>query len=234
MRPMGVFVDINAYRKHAAKIKERLCSDPEIGRFIDETLEPPDPYGPEKNARLVILGQDPTVKREESRARVQVVLNLNRGGALRSYLVEVSKLLNLDLSQDVAAINVANNFFTAPPTTLPDPVLSIAVDHWAPLVKRQLASHPNACFISLGEPILKVVSNNGASCRVRDYWGYEDSRTPGNPALFKALPETMNKLDKIIYPFPHQPSRGRKFYAQTLQAYSRFVLQNSGMLNWLS
>lgn len=220
---------LSEYRTRAGAIIRELSSHPELCEFIDGTLPAPEPFGPTRDARLVILGQDPTVKRPESRARVRVVLNLDRGGALRTYLREVCDIFALDLDSEVAAFNVANNFFTAPPTQLPDGVLLTAVDRWMPVVRDQLGCHPHACVMSLGEPVLELLAREDASRRVREYWGYINAKVAGDPARFRALPGSKSRFARDIYPFPHQPSRGRRFYKLTLPEYARFVAQRSGL-----
>ena len=211
------------YDQIASATLERLESDASVGEFVDATLKPPQPFGLEAGARLVIIGQDPTVKRAASRGRIRVVLNLDQKGALRSYLNDICGLLGLDLDREVAAINAANNFFIQPPTQLPNRVLRVACQVWAPVVRRQLNAHPEACVLSLGQPVVEALAQAGASGRVRDYWGFVNSSRAGDPGCFGALLAVRNLLATDIYPFPHQPSRHKPFYARTFPSYARFV-----------
>ena len=63
-----------------------LVGDPVVGRYVDGPRPLPRPFQGTGEVRLVILGQDPTVERGESRDRVTTVLNLDRGGSLRTLL----------------------------------------------------------------------------------------------------------------------------------------------------
>jgi uracil-DNA glycosylase len=221
-------MDTQQYRLRAETVRDRLRQHPRLALYVDAALEPPIPFGPPSGARLVILGQDPTVKREASRRGVRVVLNLDRPGSLRTYLAEVCSRLDVDIDREVYALNLSNNFFTAPPASLEPWVLKEAAEVWAPLVQEQLADHPAALVIVLGEPLLAVIAMAGTPSRLRTYWGYAKSDVPGVPASFAALAEDQNLLRRPVYPFPHAPSRGRYFYRSTLPAYTRFAAAHLG------
>lgn len=218
-------MDLSEYHRRASVIIEILKKDIDIGAHI-EKLKPPDPYGPERNAKLVILGQDPTVKNPESRRRINVVLNLDKSGALKSYLKMISGQIGVNLENDVAAFNIANNFFKDPPASLPRIVLATAVKYWKNIVCDQLNCHPDAVVISLGQPLLQAISCNSANPFVRYYWGFSNSNEPGYTDQFRILPSSDNIYSRNIYPFPHQPSSAKKFYKQTLANYTEFVKSN--------
>jgi len=218
-------MDISNYQIQASKILKELSLNGEINQYIDDTLTPPEPYGPDYNAKLIFLGQDPTVKNAKSRSNIRVVLNLDKGGALRIYLKSICSILSLDIDKEVAAINAANNFFIKPPSRLPSKVLATAIRTWLPLLKSQLEKHPNAIIISLGEPILEHISSSKASHFVREYWGHFPKSFHGNDRCFKHIPANQNLFGRTIFPFPHQPSINKVFYKNTLVAYSKYVLQ---------
>lgn len=51
------------------------------------------------NIKLIFIGQDPTVRREESREEINVTLNLDKGNSLRTYLEKVCETLGMDLEK---------------------------------------------------------------------------------------------------------------------------------------
>lgn len=56
---------------------------------------------------------------------------------------------------------------------------------------------------------------------VTDFWIYHKKhKTSGN---FKRCEAKDNKLERVFYPFPHQPSIRKKFYAETMDDYIKFV-----------
>ena len=56
---------------------------------------------------------------------------------------------------------------------------------------------------------------------VTDFWIYhEKHKTSGN---FKRCEAKDNKLERVFYSFPHQPSIRKEFYANTLDDYIKFV-----------
>lgn len=211
--------------EHQAKgMLRMIASDPELARFIDFPLEMPAVFCGSDEIRLVILGQDPTVKNPRSRARIKTVLNLDQQGSLRTYLSQVCEGLGLDLDRHIYATNYLKNFFVEPPTQIDeiDP-LEIFGLLWLPLLQDELASFPGVPVIILGEPVLTALAYEGASPHVRDYWGYTPGWQSGETGPFGFLGPDENRLDRIVFPFPHQPSIRKRFYSERLEDYTAFV-----------
>ena len=56
---------------------------------IDFSLDPVAPMVGEGEIKLVILGQDPTVRNVRQRGKITCTLNLDKGGALRTYMERI-------------------------------------------------------------------------------------------------------------------------------------------------
>ncbi len=90
-------------------------------KYIDTSFPPPSDWlpDPQESIKLIILGQDPTVKKSSARANINTVLNLDKErGQLFKYLNSVCIELDLDIYKNVYATNYFNKFFIAPPTTI--------------------------------------------------------------------------------------------------------------------
>ena len=105
-------------QNRSSAILKRIKSDDDLGQYVDASLPIPQPFGLKADIRLIILGQDPTVKRQDSRKNVKSVLNLDCSGSLRTYLGWVCGYLGLDLDQHVYATNLVKNFFTQDSTAV--------------------------------------------------------------------------------------------------------------------
>ena len=83
--------DIN--EKVEIKFKQ-LCQDPIFSKYIDPKYPIPKPYVGKDQIKLIVLGQDPTVKNEFSRKLITTSLNLNkRGQFLYTFQVCVTSLV---------------------------------------------------------------------------------------------------------------------------------------------
>jgi hypothetical protein len=123
--------------------------------------------------RLVIIGQDPTVQREKSRAAIATTLNLDRRGSLRTFLEALCADLNLALDLNVYATNAAKGFFKRPPTSIQEVnVLLESAPIWVPILQMELDRFPDAAILSLGEPVLTVLARDRALA-MKDFWGYQ-------------------------------------------------------------
>jgi hypothetical protein len=201
-----------------------IASDPELSRFIDITLDIPSVFRGSGEIRLIVLGQDPTVKNPRSRARIKTVLNLDRQGGLCRYLEQICERLGLDLGLDVYATNYLKNFFVKPPTQIEEiNVFEVFGPIWLPLLRDELASFPGIPVITLGEPILSTLVREGANPYVRDYWGYAPAWKSGEARPFSFLMPEGNQLDRKMFPFPHQPSIRKRFYSERFEDYAAFV-----------
>lgn len=184
----------------------------------------PSPFHGRGKIRLVVLGQDPTVKNPESRDLIKTVLNLNKKGNLRKYLSRICDCLGFGLEESVYATNVIKNFFTSPPTTITDcNVLVEASRYWLGLLKDEINQFPDAVILSLGEPVLSILVRSGNSRCVRDYWGYTSRWKLGECGDFRAIEISKCELNRKIFPFPHQPSIAKRFYKQRFENYLAFM-----------
>lgn len=177
-----------------------------------------------KDVKLIIIGQDPTIKNVERRKGITTTLNLDKSGALRRYVEEICSGLNISLS-NVYATNVFKYFYTIPPAQ----TFEVLEKHLSPnlvLLEKELSNYPNCSIITLGEPVLQLLVNKNV--KVRDYWGY-NAKTHKSTQSFKCVLPEENKLNRIIFPFCHQPSIRMDFYKDNLNQYVRFVKEKSEM-----
>jgi len=210
--------------QRAKEVLIGLASNPHLSRFVDSTLDIPRVYRGSGEIRLIVLGQDPTVKNVRSRATIKTVLNLDRRGSLRNYLAQICSDLGLDLGQNVYATNYLKNFFIKPPTQIKEiNVFQEFSRIWLPLLLDELAMFPHEPIITLGEPLLSALVHKGASPRVRDYWGYTPRWKSGETGPFRCVEPNENHLGRFIFPYPHQPSIRKRFYRERLRDYTAFV-----------
>lgn len=177
---------------------------------IDFKRNPIPPYKGDGQIRLIIIGQDPTVKKEKSRDNIRVTLNLDKDGGLKRYIVQICDALGLKL-ENVYATNVFKYFYTTPPAKTPD-VLSKHLTPNKKLLEEELSQFPGIPIIILGEPILKLLTNE--KNKVRLYWGYKNGGSFSPVIIFN---------DHICFTFPHQPSLRKVFYKSNLDKYLMFV-----------
>ncbi len=218
-----------AIKRETAKVYQELLANPHLRQFVDSSLEIPKTF-PEifstEEIRIIILGQDPTVKNQKSRAKITTVLNLDRAGSLHKYLDGICKGLEIDLDKNVYATNCLKNFFIKPPTQIKeDDVVEKFARIWLPLLREELAQFDNVPIITLGQPVLSIIIRENASKYVRDYWGYNDDWKTGKTLPFRYIKSDDNVLNRVIFPFPHQPSINKKFYCARLKDYVAFVKQ---------
>lgn len=148
----------------------------EISSYIDASLAPPEPFRGEGKIRLIILGQDPTVRDPEHRKKLKTVLLLDQPGRLRRYVQNVCKGLNIDLGENVYATNLLKNFFTVRPDIMrkKDPqFFGKAAGYWIPLLKEEIEEFENVPVLTLGEPVLNSLTNSPDRALIRYYWGFE-------------------------------------------------------------
>jgi hypothetical protein len=58
---------------------------------------------------------------------------------------------------------------------------------------------------------------------MRDYWGYVPGWKSGERGEKRCLAADENRLQRVVFPFPHQPSAGKCFYRERLEEYLAFV-----------
>ena len=222
----------NDIEKESELIFQQICQDERLGKFVDCSLKIkiPEVFIGKGQIKLIFLGQDPTVKSKKSRHQIKQVLNLDKNGRLKEYLNDICKKLDLDLEQNIYATNYYKNFFIDPPTTIREvDIFQEFQKYWLPLLRKEINQFPDVPIISLGEPLLNSVVRNGFPMKVRYYWGYTQKWRDGvcRPSNYINFDE--NNLNRIIFPFPHQPSKDRiPFYQHKFEEYVSFVRNHIG------
>lgn len=188
---------------------------------IDMDLDPVPPFKISDDIKLIIMGQDPTVKNPLSRKHIKKTLNLDKpGGSLRNYIEKgICGGLGIDLN-NVYATNIFKYFYETPPARTPD-VMYKHLNMNLILLWNEVSSYPDVPVITPGEPVLQILSNNIYG-KVRKYWDFQKGISGHN--FMKC---TENDLDRLFYPFPHQPSYRRKFYSDTMDYYWDYVKRDS-------
>ena len=211
-------------------ILKSLASHERLGRFVDSRFSVPHTYRGTGSIQLFVLGQDPTVKNEESRVSITQVLNLNKHGSLYNYLSRICTGLGLDLDKSIYATNYLKNFFIVPPTQIKEiSIFKEFAPYWLPLLREELAEFTHAPIITLGQPLLSAIVRGGASPLVREYWGYTDNWKSGKTGAFRYLEPGKNILGRTVFPFPHQPTIGKRFYADQFRGYVAFMKQETSI-----
>ena len=201
-----------------------MLNDPVLARYLEPSLSPPAPFFGSGPVKLVILGQDPTVKSRKGRLEVQTVLNLDRPGSLRRYLKQLCEGLGLDINENVFATNYINVFFQDPPASIKElDLLGLAAEYWRPVLDGQLEPFREVPVLALGQPLLRQLVLPGASRAVRDYWGYQPGWKHRTQGAFTHLDPTVNRLKRPVFPFPHQPSSTKEFYASRRASYLAYM-----------
>jgi uracil-DNA glycosylase len=198
------------------KLRDKLKSEMDSAdNPIDMILDPVPPFKGSGEIKLIIIGQDPTIKNKDQRCKIRETLNLDKNGSLRTYISGICSSLSVGL-ENVYATNVFKYFYTNPPANSMD-VLYDHLNMNLKLLRNELKSYPDLPVISLGEPVLQLLSNIPGD-KVRKYWDYTKGISGHS---FKRCMD--NDLDRPFYPLPHQPSSGRKFYAENIEQYLNFV-----------
>lgn len=211
----------------AENVRRQLLQDEQCARYIDPLVTHiPRPYLGGDSIRIVIIGQDPTVQQVARRQQISTVLMLNEPKRiLYRYVRDLCARLGVGMDQ-VYATNACKCFFTDPPTTIKKrdkvDVLKLTAEVWLPVLRSEMAAFPDAVVISLGEPVLPVLVKAGASPLMRHYWGYrKDWQQRGFLSFFAVTPD-ISAVDRLIYPYIHQPSlrgRAKAFYSARMVDY---------------
>jgi len=206
------------------QILEQLKQDKQLGRYVVKSLQIPQPYRGERDIRLIVLGQDPTVKDAEKRQDITTVLNLDKNGSVRAYLAGVCNSLGISVSENVYATNIYKNFFVRPPTQIEEvDIFQEFAGAWLPLLIDELAEFGRVPVVTLGEPILAPLVKNDVPAQVRHYWGYVPDWKTRRLNPFQYIRPEDNKLGRVVFPFPHQPSLRKEFYKAKMKDYVAFV-----------
>jgi uracil-DNA glycosylase len=221
--PRDFLSDIKACS--ALTVRE-LKTDTGVGRFVDGSLEVPQPFLGQGDVRLIILGQDPTVDNPKSRKGISTVLTLDRPGNLRTFVEKVCAGLGLSLD-NVYATNVFKCFFTQRPTTVRDPdLLRLSFPYWLPILQRELAAFRGAAVVTFGEPLLKVLVQSECVQKVRGYLGYHPQWQQRKRNPFGWVQRDQSTIGRSFFPLPHQPSMRQRFYSERFDEYLAFVRQH--------
>ncbi len=185
---------------------------------IDLSLPVILPFIGKDKTKLIILGQDPTVKNEKSRGKITCTLNLDKNNSLKTYVNRICAGLGITID-NVYATNVFKYFYTAPPAN----TMEVLMKHLKPnldLLQRELDEFGNIPIITLGEPVLQLITNEYE--KVREFWDY-NRKTKTTDSRFTYSEAKDNKLNRDFFPFPHQPSVRKEFYKNTLTDYLQFL-----------
>ncbi|MFC1998781.1 hypothetical protein ACFLVR_03955 [Chloroflexota bacterium] len=213
----------------SSAILNKLLADQKLSNYTDRTnTNIPRVFTKAKNAsdvRLIVIGQDPTIKNEKRRQFITTVLNLDKPKwSLYKYISRICCELGLELEQHVYATNFAKNFFIEPPAQIKEcDVLEKVLPYWLPLLQEELSYFPNAKIITLGEPLLKVLSKDKKKAFVNRYWDYNKKWMEEPPIHFSFVDNIDSIINRMFFPFPHQPSIKKDFYNNNFNAYSLFV-----------
>lgn len=218
-------VKVEIARK-AAEVLQKIGADSRLSHYVS-TDKIPSVFMQNddvRDVRLIVIGQDPTVKKETSRTTIETVLNLDKPrGSLYKYVSLICDGLGLDLCQHVYATNYAKNFFIRPPTQIGEcNVLAEFGQYWLPLLQAELSLFPSRPILTLGEPLLKALLADPKKALVRWYWGYTQNWGM-TKAVFSFVRPEENKLDRRLFPFPHQPSLRKRFYGAKLESYLGYM-----------
>jgi len=195
------------------KVKSDFIINP-----IDLSLPVIPPFKGRDKVKLIIIGQDPTIKNEASRKKITCTLNLDKNNALRTYVNNICEVFGITI-ENVYATNVFKYFYSVPPAN----TMEVLINHLKPnlyLLQQELEAFIDVPIITLGEPVLQLLTKNNN--KVRLYWDYniKAKKTNGNFTLCHAKD---NLLNRDFYPMPHQPSIRKEFYKNTLNEYLKFV-----------
>jgi len=204
------------FERELASIFNELTDEPSNHIQPEYGFVPPFMGG--NDIKLIVIGQDPTIRKEERRKNIICTLNLDKQGALRRY-VEQQICDNMEISIDnVYATNVFKYFYERPPAD----TLDVLKKHLSPnltLLKEELNHFPKVPVITLGEPVLKLLNNDQA--KVRYYWRYDRN------GEFMRVEAEESKLGRAFYPFCHQPSIRKQFYKDNLKDFCQFVINRN-------
>lgn len=193
---------------------------------IDDSLLPVLPFRISRKIKLIIIGQDPTVKLTESRKTIEYTLNLDKNGSLKIYLDKICQELGIKFD-NIYATNIFKYFYTSPP----ERTMYILENHLLiniKLLKEELSAYRKIPIITLGLPVLRLLA--GDKSQVSYYWDY-NKKTKSTNGNFKLCPAKDNILISDLFPFPHQPSITHGFYKNTLIEYLAFVKKNISIKN---
>ncbi|HBL35083.1 MAG TPA: hypothetical protein DDZ96_14925 [Porphyromonadaceae bacterium] len=219
-------IHLEQINRNLSKIRRCLFADDVLNKDIDFTHKFIPPYTKANNIsdiKLIIIGQDPTIRELESRKDINTTLNLNKKGSLRSFVNHICTELSFDIEKDIYATNLYKCFFNFPPAD-DERILYRHFKYWADFLIDELNVFGDSTVISLGEPLIKQLLH----CKnkeVKYYWDYIGNSQSGKN--FKFINPKDNYLNRQLFPIAHQPTCNRnKFYNEYLSYYLDFIKQN--------
>lgn len=203
----------------AAKIRQVLKEKQDyVVNPIDLSLNVVPPFRGYNDIKLIILGQDPTTKNVDSRKTISCTLNLDKQNVLKRYIEGICIELGITID-NLYATNLFKYFYT----TRPAKTVDVLINHLQPnldLLKYELSEFKDIPVLTLGQPVLQLITNKYA--KVREFWDY-NNKTKITDGHFTYSLAKNNQLNRDLFPFPHQPSLRKQFYKNTLKRYLNTV-----------
>ena len=203
-------MNINDIIDEVVKIRLELPDDP--ANPIDFDLSPVKPYIGDEEIKLIIIGQDPTIRNIQRRKYINTTLNLDKNGALKTYVENICRELDISI-QNVYATNIFKYFYSIPPADTPDVLIKHKTQN-IELLRKEIECYKDSPIITLGEPVLRLITNEGE--KVRNYWNFQERG-------YKYLSPDNNILRRYIFPFPHQPSMRKLLYNSNFKDYIKYM-----------
>ena len=203
-------MNINDIIDEVVKIRLELPNDP--ANPIDFDLSPVKPYIGDEDIKLIIIGQDPTIRNIQRRKYINTTLNLDKNGALKTYVENICRELDISV-QNVYATNIFKYFYSIPPADTPNVLIKHKTQN-IELLRKEIECYKDSPIITLGEPVLRLLTNEGE--KVRDYWNFQERG-------YKYLSPDNNILRRYIFPFPHQPSMRKLLYKSNFKDYIKYM-----------
>lgn len=184
----------------AQKIRRQILADSVLANDIDNDLEIiPAPFKGKHEIKIIIIGQDPTVRDKKTRPSINTVLMLNNPNSnLFQYINTMTLKLNLTLD-NIYATNFYKCFFSFPPAD-DERIFTRHFRYWFDLLMEEINTFPDAGIITLGEQVLKQLIHTGNN-QVNYFWDYLGNIQSGGK--YKPVEANCNLLNRKIYPLPH-------------------------------
>jgi hypothetical protein len=221
---------INDIQQRAFAIREACLQDTALAGYIKTDMPRanliPQPFVGGDDIRLIVVGQDPTVSNPISQRKITTALMLDQHGPLRNYVKGLCLKLGLQLSQ-VYGTNVFKMVLTDTPTRLKKQGVDVLMlihqaGDWVGLLADEVARHPDALVISLGQPVLSYLVKDGP-VELRHYWGYHKRWKEEPLRESSVIPAPSSTIGRTVAPFPHLNSFNRGFYYKARPDYISFI-----------
>ena len=214
---------IKSVSKKAQKIYNTIQSD----MILSSDLCPDNKHLPvvfskaksPSDVKLIIIGQDPTVRKPESRKNINTVLMLNEEKHLYKYINTITDQLGISFDS-IYATNLYKCFFKIPPQD-DESILTRHFRCWIELLIEEITAFPDAAVITLGQPVIKQLIHTGSK-NVSYYWNYRGNSKSGEK--FLSIPASNNFLQRTFYPISHLPTYNRNlFYKTYFNKYCSYI-----------